>query len=200
MPYSQLMKPVTLPPGRARLSAKPAPTGSPNTGDTIGTVRVTCSNALTVEAPWARMTSGARAASSAACLRIAAALLVAQRVSTRTFWPMLQPACCNPCRNAPNHAWNSASSAVEAMMTPIRRMRSGCWARTAAGQAVARPATALMNSRLRTAAPSNATSYLQKTAFRKTNAARRARYPAPAAAPRRSPRSTSRTAARRSSP
>ena len=32
-----------------------------------------------------------------------AALLVAQRVSIRTFWPMLQPACCSPCRNAPTH-------------------------------------------------------------------------------------------------
>jgi hypothetical protein len=38
------------------------PTGSPTTGNTIGTVRVACSNGPTVEAPWARMTSGASAA------------------------------------------------------------------------------------------------------------------------------------------
>src|SRR5262249_50864002 len=44
MPYSKLTKPVTLPPGRARLSTKPERTGSPNTGDTIGTLRVACSN------------------------------------------------------------------------------------------------------------------------------------------------------------
>ena len=74
MLYSKFMKPVALPPGRARLSTKPAPTGSATTGNTIGTVRVACSNGPTVEAPWARMTSGASAANSAACLRMSAAL------------------------------------------------------------------------------------------------------------------------------
>ena len=44
------MKPVALPPGRARLSTKPPPTGSPTIGNTIGTVRVACSNGPTVEA------------------------------------------------------------------------------------------------------------------------------------------------------
>ena len=44
------MKPVALPPGRARLSTKPAPTGSATTANTIGTVRVACSNGPTVEA------------------------------------------------------------------------------------------------------------------------------------------------------
>ena len=98
------MKPVALPPGRARLSTKPAPTGSPTTGNTIGTVRVACSNGPTVEAPWARMTSGASAANSAACLRISAALVVAQRVSIRTLRPMVQPNSASPCRNAPTRA------------------------------------------------------------------------------------------------
>ena len=60
-------------------------TGSPATGNTIGTVRVACSNGPTVEEPWARMTSGASAANSAACLRMSAALVVAQRVSMRTL-------------------------------------------------------------------------------------------------------------------
>ena len=45
------MKPVTLPPGRARLSTKPAPTGSATTANTIGTVRVACSNAATAALP-----------------------------------------------------------------------------------------------------------------------------------------------------
>ena len=63
------MKPVTLPPGRARLSTKPPPTGSAATGNTIGTLCVACSNGLTVEEPWARMTSGASVANSAACRR-----------------------------------------------------------------------------------------------------------------------------------
>ena len=43
------------------------------TGNTMGTVRVACRNGATVELPWARMTSGASAANSAACLRISAA-------------------------------------------------------------------------------------------------------------------------------
>ena len=44
IPYSNCVKPVTLPPGRARLSTKPAPTGSGTFANTIGTVRVACSN------------------------------------------------------------------------------------------------------------------------------------------------------------
>jgi hypothetical protein len=80
---------------------KPEPTGSPAIGKTIGTVRVTCSNGPTVEAPWARMTSGASAANSAACLRTSAALAVAQRVSIRRLRPTVQPKCASACRNAP---------------------------------------------------------------------------------------------------
>ena len=88
MPYSTGMKPVALPPGRARLSTKPAPTGSVMIGNTIGTVRVACSSGLTVAVPLARMTSGASATNSAACLRISAASPAAQRVSIRTLRPI----------------------------------------------------------------------------------------------------------------
>ena len=48
--YSNCIKPVALPPGRARLSTKPAPTGSMTITNTIGTVRVACSNGPTVAA------------------------------------------------------------------------------------------------------------------------------------------------------
>ena len=78
-PYSKSVKPVTLPPGRARLSTKPAPTGSTACANTIGTVRVACSNAATAAALLARMTSGASATSSAAYLRMPSALPRAQR-------------------------------------------------------------------------------------------------------------------------
>ena len=44
------MKPVALPPGLARLSTRPAPTGSAANGNTIGTVRVAWSIA-TKEVP-----------------------------------------------------------------------------------------------------------------------------------------------------
>src|SRR5262245_25190419 len=40
IPNSYGVKPVTLPPGRARLSTNPAPTGSGTFVNTIGTVRV----------------------------------------------------------------------------------------------------------------------------------------------------------------
>src|SRR5262249_3579209 len=40
MPYSNRVKPVALPPGRARLSTKPAATGSVTFANTIGTVLV----------------------------------------------------------------------------------------------------------------------------------------------------------------
>jgi hypothetical protein len=43
-PYSNIRKPVALPPGRAKLATKPVPTGSTTTTNTIGTVRVACSN------------------------------------------------------------------------------------------------------------------------------------------------------------
>ena len=49
---------------RARLSTKPAPTGSTTTGNTIGTVRVACSNGPTAARACARMTSGESAANS----------------------------------------------------------------------------------------------------------------------------------------
>src|SRR6516225_10116994 len=45
-PYSGLVKPVALPPGRARLATKPAPTGSTTCANTIGTVRVACSKGV----------------------------------------------------------------------------------------------------------------------------------------------------------
>src|SRR5262245_28056588 len=58
----------------------------------------------TVEAPEARMTSGASAANSAACLRMSAPLVVAQRVSMRTLRPIVHPDCCSPGKNAPKRA------------------------------------------------------------------------------------------------
>src|SRR5262245_53956416 len=66
MPYSNWTNPVALPPGRARLLTKPAPTGSGTITNTIGTVRVACSNGAAAALPVARMTSGESATSSAA--------------------------------------------------------------------------------------------------------------------------------------
>ena len=70
MPYSKVVNPVALPPGRAKLATKPAATGSGVCANTIGTVRVACSNGPTIVPPEARMTSGASATNSAAYLRV----------------------------------------------------------------------------------------------------------------------------------
>src|SRR5262249_16154723 len=56
--YSKFMKPVMLPPGRAKVSTKPAPTGSETSTNTIGRVRVACRNAATLSVPLANMRSG----------------------------------------------------------------------------------------------------------------------------------------------
>src|SRR5215510_1873942 len=57
--YSNGVNPVALPPGRARLFTKPAPTGSGTYTNTMGTVRVACSKGPTVALPGPRITSGA---------------------------------------------------------------------------------------------------------------------------------------------
>src|SRR5262245_54899165 len=79
MPYSNVVKPVALPPGRAKLLTKPAPTGSGVCVNTIGTVRVACSSDGTAAPPPARMTSGASATNSDAYLRMRSASPAAHR-------------------------------------------------------------------------------------------------------------------------
>src|SRR5262245_21830387 len=44
-------RPVTLPPGRARLATKPTPTGSPTAANTIGTTGAACFAAITAGVP-----------------------------------------------------------------------------------------------------------------------------------------------------
>jgi len=94
-PYSGLVKPVALPPGRARFATKPAPTGSTACANTIGTVRVACSKGVAAGMPLAKTTSGESATNSAACLRKLSASPPPQRRSIRTLRPTAQPASCN---------------------------------------------------------------------------------------------------------
>ena len=49
MLYSNVMNPVALPAGRAKLSTKPPPIGSATFTNTIGTLRVACCNGPTSE-------------------------------------------------------------------------------------------------------------------------------------------------------
>jgi hypothetical protein len=112
IPYSNMEKPVAFPPGRAKLSTYPAPTGSVSITNTTGMVRVARSNGPAVALPFARITSGADATSSAACLRTSSSLPPAQRVSTWTLRPSAQPNCCRACRNAASRACAATSPAA----------------------------------------------------------------------------------------
>src|SRR5262249_52831711 len=74
MPNSYRAKPVTLPPGRTKLSTKPAPTGSTTNTNTTGTERVMGWSAAILGKPEARMASGVSATNSSAYLRKSSAL------------------------------------------------------------------------------------------------------------------------------
>jgi hypothetical protein len=102
--YSKIVNPVALPPGRARLLMKPAPTGSITPANTIGTVRVTCSNAATVALALARITSGASETSSPAYRRKRSASPAPQRMSRRALRPSFQPSAIIFCANAARRA------------------------------------------------------------------------------------------------
>ena len=72
-------KPVTLPPGWARLSAKPLPIGSATTTNTIGIFRVSWIRALVAGVPRPRIASGCRLTNSLANAFILSALPAPQR-------------------------------------------------------------------------------------------------------------------------
>jgi hypothetical protein len=72
--YSNAKKPVTLPPGRAKLAIYPEPTGSTTLMNTIGTSWISCSNGP-ADVSEAKMMSGASATNSAAYWRSAIAAL-----------------------------------------------------------------------------------------------------------------------------
>jgi len=147
-PYSNGVKPVALPPGRARLSTKPAPTGSATFANTIGTVRVARCRAWTLGVAAAKMTSGASASSSSAYPLNRPASPAAQRWwSIRRLRPSDQPNRCSACTNAAMRASPSGSPTARFMSTPTRRTRSGCCARAASSQPVATLPMRVMNSR-----------------------------------------------------
>ena len=141
------MNPVALPPGRARLSTKPDPTGSGTIANTIGTLRVASNNGDKLAAPVVKMTSGASATNSAAYLRMVSGLPPPSRNSIRMLRPSVQPNPCSPRRNAAMRSRISGSSVLLPLVnTPIRRI-AGCCARAASGHAAAAPPSSVMNSR-----------------------------------------------------
>src|SRR4029077_13174858 len=92
--------PVALVPGRDRLSTQPPPTGSIVVTNTIGTVRLACCNAPTIDPAEAKTTSGESATNSVAYLRKRSRSPAPQRYSIRTLRPTVQPSSASPCANA----------------------------------------------------------------------------------------------------
>src|SRR5829696_1002789 len=66
---SNVLNPVVFPPGLERLSTSPAPTGSFTTTNTVGTVVLSCFNALRPGVPFTTTTSGRSCTTSFACTR-----------------------------------------------------------------------------------------------------------------------------------
>ncbi len=88
---SRLVKPVILPPGRAKLSTNPKPTGSICPGSTMGTERESCTSTGTTRPPTVTTTSEFDATRLAALARTRSILSVVQRSSNCTLTPSVQP-------------------------------------------------------------------------------------------------------------
>ncbi len=143
---SNVEKPVTLPPGCARLPTKPAPTGSVTLVNTIGTVLVACCSATMASVVEARMTSGACATNSAAYLRRSTSL-APHRISNCMLRRSVQPYCCSPFRKAERRSCPSRSSACRCIRTPIRRIGPACCPIAVIGHVAAPPSRATSSRR-----------------------------------------------------
>ena len=163
---------MTLPPGRARLSTKPAPTGSGTITNTIGTVRVIC-----CKGSHGRSASGknhVRRKRQQFAPRLASALGIGCRPTGHRHarcGPRPSPTPATLARMRRARACAAASSALMLMSTPMRRIRSPCCPRAASGHAAAAPPSSVMNSRLFIQSP--------RRRGRAATAAQRARAPAP---------------------
>ena len=94
--------PVTLPPGRARLATRPAPTGSPGLVITMGMVVVALLAAEAAAAPVTTIRSTLRRTRSAASSSRRSCFCSANRYSMMIFFPSIHPSVVSSCRNAPH--------------------------------------------------------------------------------------------------
>src|SRR5262249_28830221 len=121
-----LVNPVTLPPGRARLSTNPVPTGSPAAAMTIGVAVVTFLAGRVSVAPLVTMISTSRWTNSAARSGRRLFLPSAYRYSMTMFCPSIHPRSRSPCWNA--LCQGAVSEAENGERMPIRAIFFGCWA------------------------------------------------------------------------
>ena len=92
--------PVILPPGRARLATRPAPTGSPEFAITMGTVVVAFFAANADGSPVITIKSTLRRSKSAVSSGNRSRFCPENRYSMMRFFPSIQPSLLSSCRNA----------------------------------------------------------------------------------------------------
>ena len=126
-------RPVTLPPGRARLATRPLPTGSPATAKTIGMTDVACFAAATGAVPHVTMTSTLSRTNSAAISAKRSLRPSAQRYSIATVRPSIQPSSRSRCTKAAVHGL--MAEGVLAPKNPMVGSLPACCARAASGHA-----------------------------------------------------------------
>jgi hypothetical protein len=132
--------PVTLAPGRARDATKPVPTGSFDTGKTIGMLAVARFAARASSVPAASMTSTLSRTNSAAISAKRSWRPSAQRYSIAMLPPSLQPSCRSRWLKATAHwPWVAGVPRLNHPMVGTR----ACCARAASGHAAAPPRSAM---------------------------------------------------------
>jgi hypothetical protein len=144
-------KPVTLPPGRARLATSPLPTGSPLATNTIGMTNVARLAAIvgrvepvTMTLTLSRTNSSANALKRSGCPST-------QRYSISTVRPSIQPSSCRRRTNTGVH-WLSLE-AEAALRYPMIGGFADCCARVLSGHTAAVPPRSVMKSRRLTRSP-----------------------------------------------
>ena len=132
MLYSKLVKPVALPPGRARLWINPAPTGSATVGhddrDRAGRLQQRRDGHAADAHDHVRSKRNQVRGGSAQPVRIATGEASGSICRSR---PITQPSC-EALSGTPRRGLDVA--AANGIITPMRRIPPGCCARTASGR------------------------------------------------------------------
>src|SRR5215831_10285355 len=137
--------PVTLPPGRARLSTRPAPTGSATPTKTMGTVVVAFLAAIAPRFAAATITSTLSLSRSVTRSGKRSDLPSAQRSSMRIFCPSVHPSSRRPCLKASAKFWFTERE--PASRKPMRGIVPAGCASAASGTATSPPAKVSRNLR-----------------------------------------------------
>ena len=128
----KLENPVTLPPGRARLATKPAPTGSASVRHHDGNGSSRFLRRQRRRRPATTIRSTLRRTNSAASSGRRSGLCSANRYSMVIFFPSIQPSLLSSCRNASKRT--ALPEAVLESRKPMRKIFPGCCALAAGAE------------------------------------------------------------------